>query len=167
MSVYIDNVDVDTDALRRLFAKMSARSKDFDSVFRWAMRHLAEEHAKLFATNGNTLGSTPWEPLKESTVAWKLANGYGAQGILVRDGTLKSSLTDLNSSRGAIRDVGRTEASFGTNVEYAGYHFYGTRRMASRKPLFVPAHFAWRTATATAKHIVYGQIPKNLNLLIP
>lgn len=167
MSVKIKSVQVDTSALNKRFTAMSRRAADFGPVFRWATQQLAAEHSKLFATNGAVGGSSPWRPLADSTVAWKLANGYGDKGILVRDGTLKSSLTDMNSMRGAVRDTTATSLTFGTEVEYARYHFYGTRKMPARKFLFVPEYFSWRTASATGKYIVYGNIPKGLSLMLP
>lgn len=166
MSIQIRRIDVDTAALKKYFAQMSVRAENFAPVFRWVMVQLAAEHAKLFATNGLASG-TAWEPLHQDTVAWKIANGYGANGILVRTGDLKSSLTNLNSGRGAVREIDRKHAVFGTDVAYARYHFYGTRRMPERKPLFVPEFFAWRTGQAAAKHIVHGKIPAWLDTVMP
>lgn len=165
--IKIKSIKVDTKNLVKRFTAMSRRAEDFKPVFRWSMLHLAAEHAKLFAANGALPGSSAWEALEESTVAWKLANGYGAAGILVRNGTLKDSLTNLNSARGAVRDIDRKTASFGTSLDYAGYHFYGTRNMDARKPLFVPEHFSWRTANAVANHIVHGKIPESIDRLLP
>jgi phage gpG-like protein len=144
---------VDTRKLRIRFAKMSARSKNFAPVFRWALRELENAHAKNFAAQG-AFASNRWKPLDTKYAAWKLAN-YGAGGILVRSGDFKSSLTDWNS-RGAVREIGRVGATFGTSLPIAGFHQYGTHKMAKRPAVFTPRTFSYLTAQAVAEHVVYG-----------
>ncbi len=145
--------EVDTSAVLRRFRAMIRRSSNFASVFRWALRQLQDAHASNFDARG-TLSGSPWAPLDPQYAAWKLEN-YGADGILVREGTLRSSLTDWNS-RGAIRDIGVTEATFGTNLDYAKFHQMGTRMMPSRPPVFTPRTFSNRLARAVGEHVVYG-----------
>jgi phage gpG-like protein len=153
MSVRI--VDVDTSALRKRFAIMTRRSKDFRPVFRWVMQELQKAHRTNFATQGASSGF-PWSPLDPQYSSWKTEN-YGAKGILVRDGTLKHSLT-VDSGRGAVRDMGLRTAEFGTQLPYAKFHQTGTPNMAQRKPVFVPPLMAFQTATVVGEHIMYGSI---------
>jgi len=146
---------VDTSRLKRRFASMVSRSNDFKPVFRWVFLELSEAHSRQFASQG-AAGGFPWKPLDPQYASWKLEN-YGANGILVRSGALRDSLTNLNSTRGAVRDIDAKKATFGTEVEYAHYHWTGTRKMPSRKPLFVPRTFADRTAFMVGRYIVDGQ----------
>lgn len=151
----IRKIDVDTSALKRRFNAMSRRSRDFDPVFRWVFQSLQRAHMMNFATEGATHGG-PWKPLDPQYASWKLEN-YGAHGILVREGDLRSSLT-IENSRGAIREIRKTSATFGTKIPYATFHKTGTRKMAKREPLFIPNLMANRTANVVAEYIVHGSV---------
>jgi phage gpG-like protein len=153
MAVRVRITDVEMSALRRRFAAMTRRSTNFSSMFRWALRQLQDAESKNFASQGHLSGGG-WKPLDNEYAAWKLAN-YGAGGILVREGNLRSSLTNWNA-RGAIRDVGATSATFGTSLPYAKYHEGGTFKMPARQINFVPRTFADRLARAAGEHVVYG-----------
>lgn len=148
-------VDVDTSAVVKRFTAMARRALNFRPVFRWAFQELQKAHLENFKTQGSTSGF-PWKPLEPQYAAWKLEN-YGAHGILVREGTLEGSLT-MNSSRGAVRDIGLTAAEFGTRVPYARFHHTGTRNMAKRDPIFVPRLMAERTGQAALEYVVHGTI---------
>ena len=148
-------VKVDTSALKRRFAKMSKRSKDFKAVFRWVFQELQRSHYENFKSEG-ALSGFRWQPLQPQYAAWKLEH-YGAHGILVRTGALESSLS-FSSARGAVRDIGLTSATFGTSIPYAAYHKFGTRRMPMRPPIFVPNFMATRTANVVAEYIVHGSV---------
>lgn len=151
----IKKISVNTRAVQKRFTAMSRRSTDFGAVFRWTFQALQRSHMLNFATQGTTSGS-PWKPLDPQYASWKLEN-YGAHGILVREGDLRSSLT-MNSSRGAVREIGKTSATFGTEMPYAKFHQTGTRKMAKREPLFVPKLMATRTANVVAEYIVHGTV---------
>lgn len=147
---------VDTSRLRRRFKAMSRRSQNFTPVYRWMMQELQKAHRKNFSREGSVPGNFPWKPLDPQYASWKLEN-YGAKGILVRTGDLKDSLT-MNSARGSVRDIGLRTAYFGTTIGYAKFHQGGTRNMAQRKPLFLPALMANRTAHAVGEYILHGSI---------
>lgn len=151
----IRKIDVNTSAVKRRFAAMSRRSNDFGPVFRWVFQSLQRAHMMNFAAQGSMDGA-PWKPLDPQYASWKLEN-YGAQGILVADGTLRSSLS-LSNSRGAIREIGKTSATFGSKIPYASFHQTGTSRMSKRPPLFVPNLMADRTANVVAEYIVHGSV---------
>ena len=148
-------VDVDTSKLSERLTKMSLRATNFKPVFWWTFRELEKAHEENFRTQGAASGF-PWKPLDPQYAAWKIEN-YGYKGILVREGNLQDSLT-MNSGRGAIRDVGRRSAEFGTRVEYAKFHQAGTRHMQQRKPLFVPRLMAEKIGNVTAEYIVHGSV---------
>lgn len=153
MPVRFNVTKVDARAVKRRLRGMRRRSRDFRNVFRWALMELERAHNENFSARG-TLAGPAWQPLDSEYAAWKLDN-YGANGILVREGDMRSSLSDWNS-RGAIRDVGRKSATFGTDIGYAAFHQAGTRDMPQRKIVFVPRRFAFHMAEAAAERVVYG-----------
>jgi phage gpG-like protein len=61
---------------------------------------------------------------------------------------------DLTSLNGAPNEINPTNATFGTKIEYAKFHQYGTTRMAKRQIVFEPPMFARELADKAAKHIV-------------
>lgn len=148
--------DVDTSRLTKRFLVMQRRASDFRPVFRWVQQALQDAHRMNFATNGLT-GGAPWAPHDPEYAAWRLENGYGGKGMLVRDGTLKFSLTNMNSARG-VSDIGRRTATFGTRVPFAKYHQTGTRFMPQRKIIFVNSVMALRTANVVSEYIMHGTV---------
>ena len=155
MRVQVRIVDVDTSKADRRFGKILRRSRDFKPVFRWMFQELQEAHRENFKTQGAASGF-PWKPLEPQYASWKIEN-YGANGVLVRSGDLERSLT-MNSSRGAVRDIGARTAEFGTKLPYAKFHQSGTSNMAQRKPLFLPRLMADRTADAVGEYLVHGSV---------
>jgi phage gpG-like protein len=83
--------------------------------------------------------------LAPSTLAEKARLGYPSD-ILVRTGELRDSLTDP----GRAMKIGATEATYGTDVFYAGYHQDGTTKMPQRQviPLPLPPSLRQRLETA-------------------
>lgn len=136
------------------------RGQDFRIVFRWARRELALANRINFATKGATSGR-PWLPLDDEYARWKLSHA-GPRPLMVFDGNLRRSLTNL---RGAPNEIDKTDAWFGTNVPYAQYHQWGTRKMPSRKIVFVPPFFAQALGAQAAEWIVHGSISNGIPLL--
>jgi phage gpG-like protein len=136
-----------TRALRRLEA-MDAAAKDFRIVFQWARTELAKANAANFSASGLPVGG--WSPLKPRYAAWKSRNFPGSP-IMVQGGALRRDLTTL---RGPANEIRRTSAKFGTSIEYAKFHQYGTTRMAKRQIVFEPPLFAKQLAEQAKKHIV-------------
>jgi phage virion morphogenesis protein len=91
---------------------------------------IAMVERKQFATQGAYLGK-PWKPLKPEYLQWKIKHGYSKR-ILVRTGAMRASLTSRPMEEERYK---KYSATFGTNVDYAKYHQYGTRYMA-RRPMF-------------------------------
>ena len=48
------------------------------------------------------------------------------------------------------------EATFGTKVEYAKFHQYGTTRMPKRKVVYEPLGFASRFGEVAATYVCHG-----------
>ena len=115
-------VDVDLSGIRAALV----RAKTFRPALEKARIRLARANAENFTSNGLPVGG--WAP-RQSDYGWP---------IMRRTGQLFSQLSTL---RGAPNFVGNNEASFGTNVEYAKFHQYGTMHMPKRQILFEPVGF--------------------------
>lgn len=139
-------VDIDCDATKviaRLQA-MDARAQTFTPVFRWARGELERANAENFTTGGLPVGG--WDPRKRD---------YGWP-IMRRTGKLFNSLTNL---RGNPNVITPTMAQFGTDVEYAKFHQYGTSKMAARKIVFDPTGFSQEAAKKAGRWVVDGDLP--------
>lgn len=140
---------------RRAISRMRAmerRSKDFRSVFKWAKRELQRANAENFAANGLPVGG--WSPLKPRYAAWKATKFPGAP-TLVMSGKLFRELRSLN---GPVNSIGLTKATFGTDIEYAKFHQYGTTKMAKRQIVYEPTGFAERLAIIAADYVTDGRV---------
>lgn len=138
------SIDVDIkDAMQRLDG-MSGRATNFRPIFWYARKELELANAANFTTRG--LPSGGWAP-RSQVYTWP---------IMRKTGTLFTSLTSL---RGAPNDIGRKQAIFGTNVEYAKFHQRGTRNMPKRLVVFEPPLFARRLAVAAAEYVADGVVP--------
>jgi len=131
---------------------METRSKNFMPVFEKARLALQLANAENFALGG--LPSGGWKPLDPQYAAWKSIN-FPGRPPMVRTGRLFASLADLRGSPNSIRP---TSATFGTDVEYAKFHQYGTTKMAKRKVIFEPIGFAKKTSEDLASWIAHGEV---------
>ena len=146
-------VDIDADAVLDRLEKMKERSKKMKPVFFWAKRELELKYAANFALNG--LPSGGWSPLSPKYASWKSAR-VPAAPLMVRSGRLFRSVTELEDSQvNVIRDNG---AEFGTSVEYAKFHQYGTTKMPKRKIVFEPPLFAKKLGADAVNWISNGEI---------
>ena len=132
-------IDVDIDDAMRFLQGMDRRAKDFRMAFEWARRELAKANAENFTARG--LPSGGWDPRKRD-YAWP---------IMRKSGALFRSLSSLT---GPANRIGLNTAQFGTTIEYAKFHQYGTRKMAARKVVFEPRGFAGELGEKAAKHII-------------
>lgn len=114
------------DTLRDL-DKMFVRSQSFRPVFEWARQELGRQNAKNFTSQGLPVGG--WAPA-EPPDQWDTMRDTGA---------LFNSLSTLTGPPNDIRD---RSATFGTSIDYAGYHQSGTRDMPQREIVFEPRGFA-------------------------
>ena len=136
-------VDYDSAKAQERLALMRARSLSYVGVFVYAKGVLALSNAENFTSSG--LPSGGWSPRRDR-YAWP---------IMRRTGNLFNSVSTLS---GPENTISPQAASFGTNVEYAKFHQYGTTKMAKRKILFEPAGFAKQVGDAAASHIVRGTL---------
>lgn len=139
------SISCDADkALRRLDA-MSLRSKNFKPLFYYAQLELQKANSANFAAGGLPAANGPWQRRRRPE-PWPLMR---------RTGKLLASLTSLF---GPPNNIGMTEAEFGTNVEYAKFHQYGTTRMPARKIVFEPSGFARDLASKAANYVANGRL---------
>jgi phage gpG-like protein len=146
------NVDIDIDVkgiakAQARFTGMIARSKTFEPIFVKAKKQIELSNAANFAANGLPAGG--WAPLDPQYAAFKAAK-FPGRGTLIGNGRLFRSVTTMTSG---ISSISPTKAEFGTNVEYAKFHQYGTRKMPKRKIIFEPQGFAKSTANDAVKWI--------------
>lgn len=140
-------VDIDCDAVKvqKRLEAMSARANDFSPVFREAKSMLERANAENFTTGGLPVGG--WRPRKgEENYSWPK---------LRKTNKLFNSLANLNGPPNVITPLW---AQFGTNVEYAKFHQYGTTRMPARKIVFDPVGFSSDLGRMAAKWVVRGRI---------
>ena len=139
------SIEVNDAAAQRMLTGMIRRSQSFIRVFDFARELLEDANAMNFSTGGLPVGG--WAPRRgEMEYGW---------APLVRTGRLAGSLTNLHGPPNVITP---TWAEFGTDVEYAKFHQYGTTRMPARKIVFEPYGFAEEIGEAAASHIVRGTL---------
>lgn len=136
-------------AIARLVA-MKKRANDMRPVLWRAKQWLRFANEENFRQGG--LPSGGWSPLDIQYAAWKRLHGFGG-GTMVRTGRLFRSLASLDAPPNRI-DI--MDATFGTSIEYAKFHQYGTTKMAKRKVVYEPVGFAHRFGEVAANYVANG-----------
>jgi len=144
-------VKYDDDDARNYLEEVDRRLNDFRPLFLKIQKELEMSWSSNFTTLGLTSGS-PWKPLDSQYGSWKAVNFPGAPPM-VKTGQLFSSLSDL---RGKPNEIERMRARFGTNIEYAKFHQYGTTRMPKRQIVFVEQGAESRWADQAADYVLDG-----------
>lgn len=124
------------------------RAKNFKPVFKKIQKQLERSWADNFTVGGLLAGG--WAPLSARYGAWKSVHFPGT-APMVRTGNLFKSLSDL---RGAPNEINKTSARFGTNIEYAKFHQYGTSRMPKRQVVYEPTRARSEWAELAKDHIL-------------
>jgi phage gpG-like protein len=125
---------VNTSQAQKMLLRLWRRTDSYRPSFNSARTYLSAQYMLNFATGGSLVGGWPPERPGET---WSLLTGFPA--YLHETGALMQSLTSL---RGKPNDVGKKEATFGTDRPYAKFHQYGTTKMPARPIVFVPEDFA-------------------------
>jgi phage gpG-like protein len=146
-------VEVKADDVLELLEDIKDRTDDMRPVFRWAKAQLELANAANFMTNGLPSGK-PWAPLDKDYGTWKSAR-FPGRGTMVQTGNLFRSLINMNDS--AVNVIDKDTATFGTNVEYAKFHQYGTTKMPARKIVFTPREFPREIGITMVKYITLGE----------
>lgn len=103
------------------------RAEDVSRVWPSVGQYLSREVRKQFVTEGAHFG-TPWKPLKPAYRLWKIRNGFSRK-ILRRTGELLQSFTGRPMD---IERYQRQEARFGSDLDKARWHNFGTKRNGKR-----------------------------------
>ena len=148
MSTIVIKVDAKK-AIARMVV-MKKRANDMRPVLWRAKQWLRFANEENFRQAG--LPSGGWSPLDPEYSAWKNLREPGA-GTMIRTGRLFRSLTSLDAPPNKI-DI--MEATFGTKVEYAKFHQYGTTKMPKRKVVYEPMGFASRFGEVAATYVCHG-----------
>lgn len=127
---------------------MQRRMKSFRPIFNDIRSDLEKEWSNNFKTEGGNYGG--WKPLSPKYAAWRGSAGP----ILIRSGQLFNSVRSLH---GAPNDIKDDEAYFGTNIEYAKFHQYGTTKMPKRPIIFEPRNAANKWGKWAVKYIADGE----------
>ena len=150
MAVAVIRIEVDVKEAKKTIEELSDNSKDFRPVWRYAKRELEIAFSENFLSGGNLVPGG-WAPLDASYAAWKSTHFPGAKKMFI-DGSLFKSVADLSSS--SVNRITPLSAEFGTDVEYAKFHQYGTTKMPARKIIFEPKGFAKDLAKKAKQHVL-------------
>jgi phage gpG-like protein len=145
-------VSVDAEKAIDRMSDMEKRSRDFRVVLRFAKAELAKANKLNFNSLGLPVGG--WSPLQPRYASWKAREFPGTPPMIV-SGKLFRSLTQLD---GPANSIGLTKATFGTDIEYAKFHQYGTTKMAKRKIVYEPVLFAKSLAIIAAGYVADGRV---------
>lgn len=145
-------IHVDADSAIRRMVAMKKRANDMRPVLWRAHQWLRFANEENFRQGG--LPSGGWSPLDPQYAAWKKVREPGAPQM-IRTGRLYSSLSSLT---GPPNSVDLMTATFGTSIEYAKFHQYGTTKMPKRKVVYEPLGFASRLGAVAATYVKHGTI---------
>ncbi len=142
-------IDIDIKPVAKYLAGVLYRIEHHKPSFGYAKERLKLANAGNFASNGLPVGG--WKPLNPEYSSWKAVNFPGS-GPMVQNGNLMSSLMKLTDR--TANSTSDMSAEFGTSVEYARFHQYGTTKMPKRQIVYVPNEFPNDLASKMAKYIV-------------
>lgn len=108
---------------------------------------LSADFAKNFFSGGVVVG---WDPLDKDTVEWKAREGF-PPAPLVETGRLAAATSSL---LGPPSRIEMRKAVLTVDVDYAGFHQFGTRNMPSRQIVYVPAGFAAEMTDMIDNHLL-------------
>lgn len=148
------DIDIDVSEVKKKLDSMEDRSKDLRPVWRYAKKELEVAFSANFLSGGNLVPGG-WAPLDRGYAAWKSVNHPGARKLVI-DGTLFRSVADLDDP--AVNKIEKRSAQFGTNVEYAKFHQYGTSKMPARQIIFEPIGFRRDISEKIENYVANGVI---------
>lgn len=147
-------IDIDVEGIEETrddLEDMADRGEDFRPVFRKVADDLAKSWSENFTAQGLLVGG--WKTLDAQYAAWKSRNVPGAPPM-IRSGNLFRSISE---GRGVAIEIDKKSAVFGTKVEYAKFHQYGTTKMPKRQIVFVPQNAEREWSEMAKEHVVEGR----------
>ena len=142
---------IDIDETMDNLKDLEKRSRNFSPVWRWAKKSLERSFSENFRAGGSLVGG--WDPLDAGYSSWKTEN-FPGRGKLRISGKLFRSIRNLD---GGVNKIEKLSATFGTDVEYAKFHQYGTNKMPARKIVFEPAGFKRELNEKMVDYVVNGK----------
>lgn len=151
------HVEVLGDAvISRRFMRVGDNAADLSDAYDVILDAFEDWTGEQFESEGVFFG-TPWPELADSTVAQKAREGAAQPAqALVRTGALALS---LQGGPGGIRDVGPSEAEWGTRNPNAMWHHGRTRSSSNpvpRRPLFELDEMRRRYVMSVLQRGVFG-----------
>lgn len=132
------------------------RTRSFRDFFEGLVVDLREYEEQVFAREGKHEGLSQWAPLSEQYARWKQLR-FPGQPILTLTGRLRRSLASQTDD--SVVEITDQRLRYGTAVEYAIYHQYGTRKMPKRPPLRISSALRRRIMIALRQY-VFREIPR-------
>ena len=120
LRISVDGVEV----VNRKFAGLRDRLDDLSPAWQQVGAELRADFALNMLSEGGRYGG--WAPLAPATIAEK-ARHWPGRLMEERTGTLLQSL-GVQGALGNVTRVEKMSASFGTELYYAGFQHFGTRR---------------------------------------
>lgn len=117
--------------INRTLLRMAGRVDDMSDGLEMVADFLLDQEQRQFASQGG-YASGGWAPLAPPTLDGKRRAGQDLR-ILHRDGDLRASLTREGGDH--LQEVTPSSLVFGSTVEYAKHHQFGTTNMPRRRPL--------------------------------
>lgn len=105
--------------LARKLSAMAARSQDMTPAMKVGAEAIKRLITMTFSSQASPVGAK-WKPLSEKTIARRRK---GSSTALVDTGVLRNSVATSSGPRTIL---------FGTNVPYAGFQQFGTKRIPAR-----------------------------------
>lgn len=143
-------VQVDSKKAIALLKVIKKRANDVKPVLWKAKEWLGDANSQNFLLAG--LPSGGWSPLDPQYASWKSAR-HPAAGLMIKTGRLFNSLSSLSGPPNLVESM---SATFGTKVEYAKFHQYGTSKMAQRKVVYEPVGFSKRLGEVMGAYVADG-----------
>jgi phage gpG-like protein len=162
MSTRTTTIRIKVDAKKAILrmVMMKKRANDMRPVLWRAKQWLRFANEENFRQAG--LPSGGWSPLDPQYAAWKKLREPGAP-TMVASGRLFSSLTALSGPPNVVEMM---SATFGTRVEYAKFHQYGTTKMPKRKVVYEPVGFASKFGDVAATYVAHGNIKSVMDSML-
>lgn len=138
------DVDVDSEKVTARLKGMTERINLLEPWWNEAAQSLKKYIAANFSSQGLLVGG--WAPLSAKYAAWKAVTTPAP--ILVRTGALQAAALEPE-----VSIIGPFQRRYKADIDIAGFHQYGTRKMPKRQFMFVNEEYAQEMAIKLARYV--------------